>query len=184
MRPWRRGSLLLNRRFSRKPEVLILGLALLAGGCLLGPNFKTPPAPVADTWVEDGNKAVDAGLSEHRDWWAVFNDPVLTRLVDTAYQQNLTLRAAGVRVLEARAQLGVAIGEFYPQQQLASAAVTYNGLPISFPFNIASNTYWEAAFGAQAGWETISGASCAVSSNRPTPRFWLRSPITMPCRLR
>lgn len=116
MRPWRRGSLFPNRRFSRKPEVLILGLALLLEGCLLGPNFKTPPAPVADTWVEDGNKAVDAGFSEHREWWAVFNDPVLTRLVDTAYQQNLTLRAAGVRVLEARAQLGVAIGEFYPQQ--------------------------------------------------------------------
>jgi outer membrane protein TolC len=56
-------------------------------------------------------------------------------------------------VLEARAQLSIAIGEFYPQQQLASAAVTYNRLPISFPFNIASNTYWEAEFGAQAGWE-------------------------------
>jgi outer membrane protein TolC len=55
--------------------------------------------------------------------------------------------------LEARAQLGIAIGEFYPQQQLASAAVTYNRLPISFPFNIVSNTYWQAEFGAQAGWE-------------------------------
>jgi NodT family efflux transporter outer membrane factor (OMF) lipoprotein len=120
---------------------------------LLGPNFKVPPAPVADKWVEEGNKAVDSGFSEHRDWWTVFNDPVLTRLVDLAYQQNLTLRTAGVRVLEARAQLGIAIGEFYPQQQLASAAVTYNRLPISFPFNIASNTYWQAEFGAQAGWE-------------------------------
>jgi outer membrane protein TolC len=153
MRRWWGGSLLLNRRFSRKPKVLILGLALLAEGCLLGPNFKVPPAPVADKWVEEGNKAVDSGFSEHRDWWTVFNDPVLTRLVDLAYQQNLTLRTAGVRVLEARAQLGIAIGEFYPQQQLASAAVTYNRLPISFPFNIASNTYWQAEFGAQAGWE-------------------------------
>jgi NodT family efflux transporter outer membrane factor (OMF) lipoprotein len=153
MRRWWGGSLLLNRRFSRKPKVLILGLALLTQGCLLGPNFKVPPAPVADKWVEEGNKAVDSSFSEHRDWWTVFNDPVLTRLVDLAYQQNLTLRTAGVRVLEARAQLGIAIGEFYPQQQLASATVTYNRLPISFPFNIVSNTYWQAEFGTQAGWE-------------------------------
>jgi NodT family efflux transporter outer membrane factor (OMF) lipoprotein len=153
MRPWRRGSLPLNRRFSLKSEVLLLGVVLLLQGCLLGPNFKTPPAPIADKWVENGNEAVDVNFSEHREWWAVFNDPVLTRLVDTAYQQNLTLRTAGVRVLEARAQLGIAIGEFYPQQQFVDTAVTYNGLPISFPFNIASNTYWEAAFGAQAGWE-------------------------------
>jgi outer membrane protein TolC len=49
----------------------------------------------------------------------VFNDPVLLRLIELAYEQNLTLRTAGVRVLEARAQLGIAIGEIYPQQQLS-----------------------------------------------------------------
>jgi len=153
MRSWRRESLLLKRRYPRKPEILILGLALLAGGCLLGPNFQAPPAPVANQWIEEGNEAVNSALSEHRDWWTVFADPVLTRLVDIAYQQNLTLRTAGVRVLEARAQLGITIGEFYPQQQLTNAAVTYNRLPISSPFNLIDNTYWQATFGAQAGWE-------------------------------
>jgi NodT family efflux transporter outer membrane factor (OMF) lipoprotein len=153
MRSWRRGSLLPNRRCPWKPEVLILGLALLAGGCLLGPNFKAPPAPVADKWVEAGNKSVDSGLSEYRDWWAVFNDPGLTRLIQLAYQQNLTLQTAGVRVLEARAQLGIAIGEFYPQEQQGGASVTYNRIPISQPFNLITNTYWTDQFGAQAAWE-------------------------------
>jgi NodT family efflux transporter outer membrane factor (OMF) lipoprotein len=60
---------------------------------------------------------------------------------------------AGVRVLEARAQLGVAIGEFFPQQQLVSASVSYNGLPISVPYHLINNTYWSDSFGAQAGWE-------------------------------
>jgi NodT family efflux transporter outer membrane factor (OMF) lipoprotein len=137
----------------RKPEVFIIVLALFAGGCLVGPNFKTPSAPIADRWSEEENTAVDFGLPEYRNWWMVFNDPALTRLVDVASQQNLSLHTAGVRVLEGRAQLGIAIGEFYPQQQVASAAVMYNRIPISFPFNIISNTYWEAIFGAQAGWE-------------------------------
>ena len=120
---------------------------------MLGPDFKTPPAPVADKWLEQGNKSVDFTASEYRDWWAVFNDPRLTRLIQLAYQQNLTLRTAGVRVLEARARLGIAIGEFYPQQQQLGASLTYNRIPISLPYNFITNTYWADQFGAQAAWE-------------------------------
>ena len=43
---------------------------------------------------------MDSTTSEHREWWTVFNDPRLTRLIQLAYQQNLTLQTAGVRVLE------------------------------------------------------------------------------------
>ena len=96
---------------------------------------------------------MDFTASEHRDWWAVFNDPTLTRLIQLAYQQNLTLRTAGVRVLEARARLGIAIGEFYPQQQQLGASLTYNRIPISLPYNFITNTYWADQFGAQAAWE-------------------------------
>jgi NodT family efflux transporter outer membrane factor (OMF) lipoprotein len=133
--------------------VLILGLALLVQGCMVGPDFKTPSAPVADKWLEQGNKSVDSAASEHRDWWTVFNDATLTRLIQLAYQQNLTLRTAGVRVLEARARLGIAIGEFYPQQQQVGASLTYNRIPVSLPQIIITNTYWADQFGAQAAWE-------------------------------
>jgi NodT family efflux transporter outer membrane factor (OMF) lipoprotein len=132
---------------------LLIALALCVQGCLLGPDFKTPPALVADKWLEQGNKAVDSTTAEHRDWWTVFNDPRLTRLIELAYQQNLTLQTAGVRVLEARAQLGIAIGEFYPQQQQLSASLTYNRIPISLPYNVISNTYWADQLGAQVAWE-------------------------------
>jgi NodT family efflux transporter outer membrane factor (OMF) lipoprotein len=47
----------------------------------------------------------------------VFNDPTLDELICYSYKQNLTLREAGFRVLEARAQLGVAVGNFFPQTQ-------------------------------------------------------------------
>ncbi len=149
--PSRRASFFPNRRCLR--TFLIVGLALSAQGCLLGPNFKTPPAAVADKWIEEGNKSVDSGASEHRDWWTVFNDPVLTRLIQLAYERNLTLQTAGVRVLEARARLGIAIGEFYPQQQQGGASITYNRIPLSAPYNIITNTYWTDQFGAQVSWE-------------------------------
>ena len=146
-----RGSLLPNRRYSRTP--LLIVLALCVQGCVLGPDFKTPAASVADTWREQGNKAVDSTAAEHRDWWTVFNDPRLTRLIQLAYQQNLTLQTAGVRVLEARARLGIAIGEFYPQQQQLGASLTYNRIPLSLPYNVIANTYWADQLGAQVAWE-------------------------------
>jgi NodT family efflux transporter outer membrane factor (OMF) lipoprotein len=140
-------------RLRKAERVILFGLTLLLHGCLLGPDFKTPPVQVADKWLEQGNKSVDLTISEHRDWWTVFNDPTLTRLIQLAYQQNLTLRTAGVRVLEARARLGIAIGELYPQQQQVGASLTYNRIPISLPYNIVANTYWADQFGAQAAWE-------------------------------
>ena len=93
-------------------------LMLSCAGCMVGPDFASPTAPVADKWLEANHPSVDTGNQQYRDWWTVFHDPVLNRLVETAYNQNLTLVSAGTRVLQARAELGVAIGEFYP----ASAA--------------------------------------------------------------
>jgi len=132
---------------------VIFGLALLAGGCMIGPDFKTPATAVADKWMEQGNKAVDTGAAEYRDWWTVFNDATLTRLIGLAYERNLTLQTAGVRVLEARAQLGVAIGEFYPQQQQVGGSLTNNRIPVSLPYNFVTNNYFADQFGAQAAWE-------------------------------
>ncbi len=36
-------------------------------------------------------------------WWHVFDDPVLNRLIEKAYHQNLSLQVAGIRIYEARA---------------------------------------------------------------------------------
>jgi len=61
-------------------------------------------------------------------WWTVFNDPVLSELVQTAYRQNLTLREAGFRVLEARAVRGIAVGEMFPQLQEANGGYNRTGV--------------------------------------------------------
>ena len=133
------------------------GLGAGLAGCMIGPDFVRPPTKLAGQWTDAGDASLDPtrgnAVDQHRDWWRVFQDPVLTRLVETAYQQNLTLLAAGVRVLEARAQLGVALGEFWPQQQAVSAAYSYNHVPLTLPGNLINGSYQQALFGAQATWE-------------------------------
>lgn len=133
--------------------LLALVATLALSGCLVGPDYAPPPASVATQWGEAGDAAVDTTRQEYRDWWRVFGDPVLETLIETAYRQNLDLRMAGVRVLQARAQLGLAIGELFPQEQQLSGGVSYNRIPGSIPYNIINNTYWSSILGAQAGWE-------------------------------
>ena len=125
--------------------------------CMVGPDFTTPAAPAADKYLESANPAVLTDRQQYQDWWRVYNDPVLDRLVHLAYQQNLTLAAAGTRVLEARAVLGVAIGDFYPQQQDIAAALSYNQFsrsdPVSNRNSSSTVSFWRASMAFQVGWE-------------------------------
>jgi NodT family efflux transporter outer membrane factor (OMF) lipoprotein len=106
--------------------VLLPALCLLLGGCAtVGPDYETPAVDIEDQWQEAEDPALTPETQDDSDWWAVFGDPVLDELVEQAYAQNLTLRAAAVRILEARAQLGIAVGNLYPQQQQASGGIDY-----------------------------------------------------------
>ncbi len=53
---------------------------------------------------------------------------MLNRLIKTAYANNLSLQVAGVRILQARAQLNYAVGNLFPQQQGISSGVNYTRL--------------------------------------------------------
>lgn len=105
----------------------LVGLLIFLNACtMVGPDFTPPKADLAPAWLESRDHRVRKGLPEYKDWWRVFHDPILEDLVNTAYEQNLPLRIAGVRVLEARALLGVVVGEFYPQSQTGFGGLEYN----------------------------------------------------------
>ena len=94
----------------------------LRNGFKVGPNYAPPPAPVAEHWIDATDVRVREDSQTPCLWWKVFRDPVLDDLVSQVSQQNLTLRQAGFRILQARAQLGVIRGNLFPQQQDASGA--------------------------------------------------------------
>ena len=108
-------------------HLLLLG-ALSLGGCLrLGPDFQPPAEAWSKQWQSPAlEQASERGtLPDLRQWWQVFADPVLDRLISDAEARNSSLKIAGLRVLEARAQLGIADSGRYPQLQQASADSLY-----------------------------------------------------------
>ena len=87
-------------------------------GFKVGPNYSRPPAPVASQWIDYADPRVKSEEQQLCHWWTVFNDPTLNTLIQTAYQQNLTLRVAGARILEARALAG-----HRPRQSVSARAI-------------------------------------------------------------
>jgi NodT family efflux transporter outer membrane factor (OMF) lipoprotein len=133
---------------------MLLPALLLAGCATVGPDFVRPEAPVEKEWIDIDAPQVSSKPVETAQWWSVFNDPALNTLAETAYQQNLPLRIAGLRILEARARLGVAIGGRYPQLQQAAGGFTR----VSASENAPNTQFTDVTFnlydiGFDAAWE-------------------------------
>jgi NodT family efflux transporter outer membrane factor (OMF) lipoprotein len=139
------------RKGAIRPLWVILVVFILSGCAAVGPDYEQPDSPIPDSWEMTQDTGLKATEYELIEWWEVFNDPTLNQLVDIAHQQNYSLQLAGLRVLESRAQLGIAVGTQYPQQQLASGGVALVGpSENALQGNTAFNQY---DLGASLAWE-------------------------------
>ncbi|HOD34964.1 MAG TPA: efflux transporter outer membrane subunit [Syntrophales bacterium] len=127
---------------------LLAGFSCFLAGCMVGPAYKPPTAPVATQWSEfEDNRLKTTPPVEPRWWKDAFQDAVLDRLIDEAVAGNLTLRSAGLRVLQARQVLLITKGTLFPQEQFvgASAAVVDPGAGAgsSQAYSLNFNLTWE-----------------------------------------
>jgi len=143
----------------------LLLLALLTCGCTstrewmhngfkVGPNYCPPNASTADDWIKTGDARIQSTDPNDSAWWQVFNDPVLTDLVQNAYHENLTLKEASCRIMVARAQRGIAVGNLFPQQQQAYADYSRNAVSKSLANQANAQQYydlWDGGF--NLSWE-------------------------------
>ena len=137
-------------RLQFKYLVNAIALTLLTACSAVGPEFEKPEQDLPREWTETGNVGLESSPIEQPQWWRLFNDPVLNQLVETAWAQNNSLEIAGLRVLEARAQLGIAQGNKYPQSQLSAGSATYTSPANNFG---GGSNVWQYGIGASTSWE-------------------------------
>ena len=129
-------------------------MLVLAGCTTVGPDFVQPEAPVLEQWQEADGAVLTRTPAEQIRWWEAFGDPVLSKLIEIAYQNNYSLKIAGLRVLEARAQLGIAVGYLYPQVQQANGGANYTSASKNAANTQAGDLeFWEYNVGASVAWE-------------------------------
>src|SRR5881275_2777005 len=99
-----------NRAILMRP--LLAALASLSlfsqlcmSGCAVGPSYRRPAATLENFHSVGAHAAhpTRASAPALEAWWDGFNDPMLSRIVQRARDQNLDLAAALARVQQARA---------------------------------------------------------------------------------
>ena len=134
---------------------LLAFAALALGACAtVGPDYERPDSPLGPEWYQADRARYDTRAEQQVRWWQSLGDPVLDELIDIAHEQNNSLKIAGLRVLESRAQLGIAVGNRYPQSQAAVGEAT----ALSASKNAANTAAGDLEFtqfsvGVGASWE-------------------------------
>lgn len=119
---------------------------------MVGPDYKEPVKQVAPHWPQK-SPGIKESLPHTAAWWEVFRDPILTAVINQGYCNNLSLQSAGVRVLQARAQLAQSVGSLYPQQQALTGNYSYNRIGGGSLQGLLPETFSTALLGFSANWE-------------------------------
>lgn len=107
----------------RSPVLVVFALGLIVAGCAVGPDYRRPGYPVPATFRGGPPEARgDPRSFGDLEWWKVFQDEQLQALIRTALEQNLDLRVAATRILQARAQVTVARSFQLPTVDAGAAA--------------------------------------------------------------
>ncbi|MCI3181638.1 histidine kinase [Caulobacter sp. CCUG 60055] len=144
------------RAFARaRPWLTVLALAQL-GGCAVGPNFHSPPAPTAATYAPEPPPAVTAsapgpggeaqrfvqGAPVPARWWTAFGSPALDAMVDEALAASPDLKSAEAALRQSQALLSAQRGALLPSVELTyQAQRAKNGAALSPPLADNSSLY-------------------------------------------
>ncbi|MDF3983252.1 efflux transporter outer membrane subunit [Luteibacter sp. PPL201] len=106
----------------RGVRCLVAGIALVLGGCAVGPDYHRPAAPEAKAFTPDATTADTAGTSQHfvsamdlpGQWWTLFRSPSLNALLDDALAHNADVDAANAALQVAWENVYAQRGAYFP----------------------------------------------------------------------
>ena len=121
----------------------ISAAALVVSGCMVGPNYHKPSAPVPPAFAEPAAPApAGPNAIAYGDWWKVFHDPLLDNLETQADAANKDIKIAIAHVDEASASTSIARSFLFPTVGAAPSATRFREAQ-DRPNN--GNTYGKAA---------------------------------------
>ena len=151
----RKSPLTRPRSGNTRLKYMLLTLVLAATvGCMVGPNYSKPPAYTPNQWRDIADPQLKGVPADRDEWWTLFGDPTLDRLVRVAYQQNLALQKRRPPRARSPRQRGISVGNFFPQIQQGTGSYIGGRTSQNSPTSLgrtARFTDWTVA--ADATWE-------------------------------
>lgn len=90
----------------------------LLPGCMLGPDYQKPESRLPAAWAG----AADTAAEDRAAWWRIFNDPLLSDLIEQAKTGNRDVYQAQARLLEARYRSQLAGANLLPTSSMNMSA--------------------------------------------------------------
>ena len=143
---------------ARKSRSALVALALLTvPACTVGPNYR-PPAPLGGVPLPAfaAAGAQTQPVPPPDDWWTLYRDPALERMVRTAFAANTDLRVAAANLEASRAALDLARAARTPSTGLTAGAQYGVSSPALTAADLGRRTPEPDAIlttGASAAWE-------------------------------
>ncbi|MGO9772217.1 MAG: TolC family protein [Roseiarcus sp.] len=138
------------------PSLAVALVVLLAGCKVFETNAPSPEFSVPEAFDEAPACGVCLSSQDLADWWTVWRDPTLDRLIKNALEANTDLRIAQARVAEARSLAAIVESALYPtvgaQGGQWGGAMQWNN-PLVNAIPGGSHTFDAHLVGAAAGWE-------------------------------
>jgi multidrug efflux system outer membrane protein len=131
--------------------IVLSSLAALLTGCAVGPNYQAPQPVSPASFRQAGSPRISSEPTE-ANWWSLFRDPVLDRLIADALVRNHDVRIASANLAEARALRRGAQWAFAPSG--AAGGAVQRGRPSEAEAVAAKRPVtevWSAGF--DAAWE-------------------------------
>ncbi len=143
-----------NRIVSLPGLTLLVSLVVLLNtGCApVGPDFIAPRSDVPAAWSTETTQGVSGANQDPQklaEWWRNFNDPILTRLIEQAVDNNLDMKQAMAKVRESRARRGLSQAGQFPTLD-GSGSISRSKSSESTGRGATQNFF---AVGLDAGWE-------------------------------
>lgn len=120
----------MNRPFKNSRPIawsvwlVLLAVLILPGCSSVGPDYVQPDIKLPPAYT---SQSEEAGLSETdrqalAQWWTLFNDPLLTKLIDRSLDGNLNLKEAKAKLRQVRWQRRVADLKLWPTGSVTGSA--------------------------------------------------------------
>lgn len=166
-----------SRRFAalRARLTITAFVAACLTGCAVGSNFAPPHPATPEHWTDStppplptsgSVSQVRPGPLDAAPWWVSFQDPELTSLIERAVESNYSVRAAVLRIAQARAQRQITAAEQWPvlsgnglvtRQRISETTVTgalfNSSATTGFALPGVANPFNQFQLGFDASWE-------------------------------
>ena len=139
---WIQKQQIMNSKL--KIVVLILILAILPVGCLVGPKYKKPEDPNATNFRFGPANADTLASVVNVKWFDLFNDEVLKGLITKGLENNYDMKIAMARIDRTRAELGYTKADLLPA--IGYGATVNSNDKTFLPSNAAASLSWELDF--------------------------------------